>query len=75
MVLKLVFKKVCPKCGTTHGKVAFEGTKEEFERIDEFNIPSFQCCDVLDADSYEIIIDERFAKKGQIKDMFDEVEE
>jgi hypothetical protein len=75
MVVKLIFKKVCPKCGTTHRKVAFEGTKEEFNRIDEFDIPPFQCCDILDADSYEIVLDERVIKKGQIEDLFDEVEE
>lgn len=75
MVFKVIFKKVCPSCGTTHSKVAFEGTKEQFYRIDEIDIPPFQCCGVLDADSYEIMIDERVAKKGQIEDMFDIVEE
>ncbi len=75
MAIKLIFKKVCPKCGTTHRKIVFEGTKEEYDRIDELDIPPFQCCDVFDADSYEIIIDERITKKGQIEDMFDEVEE
>jgi hypothetical protein len=75
MVLKLIFKKVCPKCGTTHGKVVFEGTKEEYDRIEELDIPPFECCDVLDADSYEIMIDGRVIKRGQIEDMFDEVDE
>ncbi|MBI2486578.1 MAG: hypothetical protein HYW01_06400 [Deltaproteobacteria bacterium] len=53
MVLKLIFKNVCPKCGNIHRKVSFEGTKEEFNRIDELDIPPFQCCEVLDADSYK----------------------
>jgi hypothetical protein len=75
MAIKLIFKKVCPKCGTIHRKVAFEGTEEEFDRIDELDIPPFQCCEVLDADSYEIMIDERITKIGQIGDMFDEVDE
>jgi hypothetical protein len=75
MAIKLIFTKVCPKCGTTHRKIVFEGTKEEYNKIDELDIPSIQCCDVFDADSYEIIIDEKITKKGQIEDIFDEVEE
>ena len=75
MVFKVIFKKACPSCGITHRKVAFEGTKEQFDRIDEIDIPPFQCCGALDADSYEIVIDERVAKKGQIEDMFDIVDE
>lgn len=75
MVLKLIFKNVCPKCGNIHRKVSFEGTKEEFNRIDELDIPPFQCCEVLDADSYEIMIDEQVTKKGQIEDMFDVFED
>ncbi|HEX3037240.1 MAG TPA: hypothetical protein VHT73_19320 [Thermodesulfobacteriota bacterium] len=75
MVLKVIFKKTCPICGVTHRKVAFEGTKEQFDIIDEIDIPPFQCCNLLDADSYELMIDERIARKGQIEDMFDIVEE
>ncbi|HWP91350.1 MAG TPA: hypothetical protein VNN20_04015 [Thermodesulfobacteriota bacterium] len=71
MVLKLIFKKVCPKCGIVHKKVAFEGTKEEFRKVEELDIPPFLCCEELDADSYEITIDEQVTKKGQIEDMFD----
>lgn len=74
MVLKLIFKRVCPKCGTVHRKIAFEGTKEEFYRIEELDILPFRCCGVLDADSYEIMIDERITKRGQIEDMFDVLE-
>ncbi|HEY7536174.1 MAG TPA: hypothetical protein VH878_09570 [Thermodesulfobacteriota bacterium] len=75
MAIKLIFKKVCSSCRITHRKIVFEGTKEEYNRIDELNIPSFQCCDVFDADSYEIIIDEKITKEGQIDDIFDDVEE
>ena len=74
-MIKLVFKKVCPKCGATYKETIFEGTKEYFDQIldsDRFYLPQFRCCEnTFYADSYEILVDERLARDGRIDDVFD----
>lgn len=74
-VIKLIFKKVCSKCESTHSETVFEGTKEYFDQIldsDRLYLPQFQCCgNEFYADSYEILVDERLVRDGRIDDAFD----
>ena len=74
-MIKLIFKKVCPRCEMAHRETIFEGTKEYFDQVldsDRFYLPQFQCCEnALYADSYEILIDERLVRDGKIDDVFD----
>ncbi len=74
-MIKLVFKKVCPKCEADHRETVFEGTKECFDQIldsDRFYLPQFRCCEnVFYANSYEILVDERLVRDGRIDDVFD----
>ncbi|MGE5444029.1 MAG: hypothetical protein ACM3SR_05415 [Ignavibacteriales bacterium] len=74
-MIKLIFKKVCPRCEATYKETIFEGTKEYFNQIldsDRFYLPQFRCCgNAFYADSYEILVDERLVRDGRIDDVFD----
>jgi hypothetical protein len=74
-MIKLVFKKDCPRCESTSSETIFDGTREYFDQIldrDRFYLPQFRCCEnVFYADSYEILIDERLVRDGRIDDVFD----
>jgi hypothetical protein len=74
-IIKLIFKKVCPRCGASYKETVFEGTREYFDQIidsDRFYLPQFRCCgDAFYADSYEILVGERLIKYGRIDDVFD----
>jgi hypothetical protein len=73
-IIKLIFKTLCPTCIKLHTEVVFEGQEEDFDAISDegsFYITRFKCCKPILADSYELWVDNKLVREGEIRKTFE----